>query len=132
MYRNIGLNSKGMMIVENPETLEIKNVNPPFFYDGEIVRTSSKHFSQKKLTRVLSPSYTDNRGWVYTENYINERGVSGGYGSWFEEELFEKIEDLETKLLAKKIELNTKIQHLNNDVKIMNKKKKKIEYALEI
>lgn len=132
MYRNIGLNSNGMMVIEHAETLEIKNVKSPLFNDGEIVSTSSKHFSQKGLTRLLSPSYTDNRGWVYTENYINENGIPGGCGAWFEEELFKKIEDLGTRLLAKRIELNIEIQRLNNDIKIMNSELSKIEYALKI
>ena len=131
MYKILGFAQDGMAVVEHTETFEIKKVTPPLFSDGEVVSTSSKHFSQKKITRLLSPVYTENRGWAYVENYINEKGEGGGYGSSFEESLFKKIDDLETRLLAKKVELNIEIKQLNGDLRVINNELSKVEYALQ-
>ncbi|KKL65139.1 hypothetical protein LCGC14_2158020, partial [marine sediment metagenome] len=71
--------SKGTQILFKTETsctIRLKNgrfkkVPLPKFKHEQIVQTSLKHYSQKDFTMVLEPTFTENRGWVYGEQYIH-------------------------------------------------------------
>ena len=106
--------------------------NKAAFRDGEVVTTTPKHFSPKDITIVSNPSYTENRGWVYTENYVDLQNCRGGCGSSFEENLYRKITNPTLRLFAARIKLKTDIatyeRKLRNDLETL----KKIEYALFI
>lgn len=125
----IGYTEDGKAVLEL-EDGELLKINPPKFRNREVVSTTNKHYSQKELTRVLNPQYTENRGWVYVENYLDKNGRSGGCGMWIEEDLFQKPETLELRLKARKIEISEEISQLELNVKNRKTELSNIEFAL--
>ena len=128
----IGIAKDGKAVVENIETGEIKKVDPPLFSDSEVVTTSPKHFSQKPLTRLLSPSYVDGKGWIYVENYIDENGNSGGCGMWFNEDLYRKLDTTDLKLKARGIEIAYTMKQMTKKYEDLKLEAAKISYALSL
>lgn len=133
VYEFIGKTHDGKAVVQNSDTNELKIVELPKFKHNEVVKTSSRHFSQKDYTRVTDPRYTDERGWIYGENYINIDTFTGsGQGFWNDEWQYEKFDDLEMKLKAKLFELNDEISKLNYEISIKKKEIDKVNYALSL
>lgn len=120
------------ILVYNRERKEEKIISYPKFKHGEIVKTSSKHYSPKDFTQLLSPSWTDNRGWVYGENYLDIYGNGGGSGYWIEEELFEPLSDPLLKLYAERIKIIEFIQQHETMVKQRRDFLDKIMFSLDI
>lgn len=102
------------------------------FADGEIVTTSQKHYSQAELTKLTQPRYTENRGWVYSQNYISLQGFKGGNSFAHDEDNFDKVEDPILKLYAERLILKELISKHENELKIAKENLIKIEYALSV
>ena len=123
--------AEGNIIARN-EKGQLTKIPKNKFNDGEIVTTSKRHFSEKALGILTKPTYTENRGWVYIENYIDLQGSGGGCGSWFEEELYEKIDDPILKLFAERIRLRKHMETLKCQLKNDSEQLEKIRYSLSI
>lgn len=109
-----------------------KWIPKPKFTHGQYVKTSPKHYSQKDFTRLISPSYTENRGWVYGEYYCDIYGNPGGTGHWIEEDLFEPLTDPILLLYAERLK---HIETIKNHETILNQRREflnKIYFSLDI
>jgi len=118
--------------VYNTKTKEESIIPKPKFVHGQFVKPSSKHYSQKDFTRVISPSYTDNRGWVYGESYCDIYGNPGGTGYWIEEDLFEPLTDPILLLYAERLK---HIEVIKNHETIVAQRRdflNKIYFSLDI
>lgn len=111
---------------------KIKKVPKNKFSEGEIVRTKSNHCSPNRFTRIIQPNYTEERGWIYGENYINLQGMGGGSGFYTNEDNFTKLSRPEDLLFAKRIYLKENINKLNIELKSNESELEKITYALDI
>lgn len=100
------------------------------FEHGEIVSTSDKHYSKEGITVVLEPKYTEKRGWVYREQYIDLQGSGGGTGWWNNEDLYTKISSPIVKIFAKRINLKREINALENELKNRKIDLEKIDFSL--
>ena len=111
---------------------KIKKIPLNKFSHNQIVTTTEKHFSKESFTRLQYPVYTDNRGWVYTENYIDRHGSGGGCGSSFNEDLYTEITDPLDILFAERLYGMLKIQELKRDLKMQEGKLSKVVFAMDI
>ena len=133
VYELKGKTDDGNAIVQNKDTQELKIVEMPKFKHNEVVKTSARHYSQKDYTRVLQPSYTDERGWIYGESFINiDTNTGGGMSFWNDEYMYEKFTDLEMKIKAKLFELKSEISVLKNEINAKQREVEKLEYALNV
>lgn len=102
------------------------------FEDGEIVQTTTTYYSPKSFTRLVSPMFTEDRGWVYGENYIDRDGQQGGAGYFFEEVHFMPLTDGKDILLAKRLQA---IWRKNDAAILLNRAEseiEKIDYCLSL
>lgn len=129
--QNETIEEDGEMITRNKKG-KFMSIPDPVFSDGEIVTTSDKHYSPKALTILTKPTYSENRGWVYIENYVDLQHNRGGAGMWNNEDLYKKIADPVLKLYAERIKLKTEIKDCELGLKIKRKSLEDIEYALSI
>ena len=104
----------------------------PKFKDNEIVTTTGKHYSIKNITRLKNPSFTENRGWVYVENFINIQGYGGGSGMWNNQDMYEKITDPKFLMIAKRIELKESILNEKNKLKSLESDLIKLEFTMDL
>lgn len=118
----MALNTKG----------ELCEIPFPKFKHKQIVKTTKEYFSPKSFTRLLSPSYTENRGWVYGENYIDRAGNPGGSGWSFDESGFLPLDDARDILVAKRIELVDRLNELKNETRLVTEELAKLKYAIDI
>lgn len=133
VYEFKGRTNDGNAIVQNKDSQELKIVAMPKFKHNEVVKTSERHYSQKDYTRVIQPTYTDERGWIYGESFINiDTGTSGGMGFWNDEYMYEKFTNLEMKIKAKLFELKDEISVLKNEINNKQREVEKLEYALRV
>jgi hypothetical protein len=123
--------NKEYIIIRNKKG-KFQKVQKNKFEDGEIVSTSSKHYSYHSLSILAQPNYAENRGWVYVENYIDIQGNGGGSGCWHEEKLYKKIDNPILKLYAKRIQLKKDIQELKLKIKEKEDSLKMIEHSLNV
>lgn len=100
------------------------------FSNGEIVQTTAAYYSPKSFTRLVSPTYTENRGWVYGENYIDREGGQGGCGYFFEEEHFLPLTDGKDILLAKRLQTLWRKKDLQIELNRAESDLEKINYCL--
>lgn len=119
-------------LVYNKKTKQEQIIPRPKFFHGQYVKTSTKHCSQKDFTRVISPCYTANRGWVYGEYYTDIWGNPGGTGHWEEEDLFEPLTDPFLKLVAERLNHLETIRNSKTIIKQMEEFVSKIDYSLDI
>jgi hypothetical protein len=118
--------------VIHKETKTEKLIPKPKFTHNQIVKTSKTHYSQKEFTRLITPVYTDKRGWIYGETYMNIYGQGGGSSHWNDEHDYEELTDPILKLYAKHIELTECIGAHKSMVKQHEEMLSKIEYSLTI
>ena len=104
----------------------------PKFKDNEIVTTTEKHYSIKNITRLKKPSFTENRGWVYIENFINIQGSGGGSGMWNKQDDYKKITDPKFLMIAKRIELKESILKAKNRIKTLESNLDKLEFTMDL
>lgn len=116
------INSKG----------ELCEIPPPKFRHKQIVKTTDTYFSPKSFTRLLRPTYTENRGWVYGEGYINRDGTGGGSGWSFNEDSFLPLTDARDILIAKRIEIKERLAEISYQSKVLTEELSKVEYAINI
>lgn len=102
------------------------------FPEGEIVQTTPTYYSPKSFTRLITPTYTENRGWVYGENYIDREGRQGGCGYSFEEEHFLPLSDGKDILLAKRLQAIWRKQDAEILFKRAESEIEKIDYCLAL
>lgn len=119
-------------LVYNKKTKEESIIPKPKFAHGQFVKTSGKHYSKKDFTRVISPSYTDNRGWVYGESYCDIYGNPGGAGYWIEEANFEPLNDPLLLLYAERLKHIETIKNHQNIVRQREEFLNKIQFSLDI
>lgn len=101
------------------------------FEDGEIVMITEKHYSKEQRLSILEkPSYTENRGWVYTEHFINLQGDGSGCGCWNNEDHYKKINNPILKLYAERIRLINEINLLKQQLETKENAFNMIEFAL--
>jgi hypothetical protein len=124
-------NNDGTVIILTRDN-EIMTVPKNKFYDGEYVITSSTHFSPKDFTQVIDPTWTENRGWVYTEHYVDRNGTGGGGGSAFEESLYKKMTDPKDILIAKKLSLLENQQKFKCSISRIDNELEKVNFALNL
>lgn len=133
VYIFVGKSNDNKAIVENKETGEIKKVDLPKFKNNEVVKTSIKHYSQKEFTLLINRTYTDERGWIYGESYINiEKNTSVGCGYWNDEWMYEEITDLENKIKAKIFELKDEIAKHKTEIKNKEKEIDALMYVVAL
>lgn len=111
---------------------ELCEIPFPKFKHKQIVKTTKEYFSPKSFTRLLSPCYTESRGWVYGENYIDREGKTGGSGWSFDESGFLPLDDASDILLAKRIELVDRLNELKNETRSVTEELSKLRYAIDI
>lgn len=109
----------------------------PKFFDGEIVKTSPKHYSQKRFTMLRSPTWTENRGWVYEEifvEFIPETGKFSGSGSsfWNDEFLYEPITLPTEKMLVEKFYRLDKILKLEKQIQDLKDEVVSIDFSIRL
>ena len=102
------------------------------FEKGEIVMKGDKHYSKDGIVRLLDPTWTDTRGWIYGENYIDLHGSGGGCRYSTNEDCLKKIDIPAVRLYAKRINLNTEIANLEKLLKDKKIELEKVEYGLSI
>jgi len=122
---------KGFYFIRDIEG-KIQKIEKNKFEHNQIVKSSSKHYSQKSFTRVQEPTYNKVRGWVYVENYIGYNQNSGGCGMWNSEDLYEPLSDPMDILFAEKLRLSERIYELKTELKEKEDKLSKIIYSLSI
>ena len=110
---------------------KFKRVTLPEFKHKQIVRTSPKHFSQTDFTMVLEPSWTEKRGWVYGERYIDRDSTSGGSGYWQEEDKYEFLENPLDILIAKRLSLKDEKKSHESWIKIIDSELQHLNYAIK-
>lgn len=124
-------NENGYLVYDR-KSKEEKTIPAPKFKHGEIVKTTTKHYSPKDFTQLISPAWTDNRGWVYGESYINIYGHKGGSGYWHEEDLYEPLTDPLLKLYAERLK---HIEFIQTHETLVSQRKdflNKIMFSLDI
>ena len=113
---------------------KFKKVKPPKFFSGQFVRTNGTHFSQKELTQVLEPTWTETRGWVYIEAFCHiEDGkiiVSGGRGMWNDEDLYKSLTNSKLKLLAELYHREKEISEIEHRKNILAEEVEKISFTI--
>jgi len=122
---------EGVLIAKNTKG-EMCEIPLPKFRHRQIVQTAPDYFSPKSFTRLLDPTYVEERGWVYGENYIDRHGHGGGCGYSFDEKSFLPLEDARDILIAKRIELNEKLATLRHETKLAEAELAKVEYGIEL
>lgn len=111
---------------------EFCNIPFPRFANKQIVKTTSDYFSPKSFTRLIDPTYTENRGWIYGENYIDREGMQGGCGYSFEEKWFTELEDVRDILIARRLSIKEEMSWLNSRLKTLSDELSKAEYAIQL
>lgn len=104
----------------------------PKFRHKQFVKTTDTYFSPKSFTRLVSPCYTETRGWVYGENYVDRTGMFGGTGWSFDEDGFLPLTDARDILIAKRIEIKEELSELTHKTKLLNDELAKVEYAIQL
>lgn len=104
----------------------------PKFRHNQFVKTTLTYYSPKTFTRLVNPTYTLTRGWVYGERYIDRQEQQGGTGYSFEEDSFLPLDDARDILIARKLEVSEEISLLNAKSKRLSEELSKLVYALEI
>jgi hypothetical protein len=110
----------------------IESVPAPPFRHEQIVRTSSKHYSQKSFTMVLQPTWNETRGWIYGERYISPDGTEGGTGWWNNAELYEYLTDSHNILLAERLQLERKKKRMLSEIKQIETQLNHLNYSLSL
>jgi hypothetical protein len=108
------------------------------FFDGQIVTTTPKHYSQNETIMVVKPTFSNIRGWIYGNNFCHydrkEKKiiVQGGSSFWNEEELFTKITDPEIKLAVEIFYREQEIKELLKRIDALNEELTRLKYTQEI
>ena len=122
-----------MVIVIRDKEGKFKSVPEAKFYDGEVVSASEKHYSQKALCRLRTPTYNKIRGWLYIEDFMDLQNESmRGSSFWNNESMYETITDPILKLYANRIKLKSGIIKHESVLKQKREELGKIEYALSL
>ena len=109
------------------------SVKPPAFKHCQIVTTSTKHYSKNSFTMVLEPTWSEVRGWIYGQRFIERDNISGGgEGWWNEEDRFEPLSDPNDILLAEKLQLEKRKEEAADEIKYIDKKLTHLKYALSL
>jgi hypothetical protein len=104
----------------------------PKFHDRQFVKTRDGFYSPADFTRVLHPTYTETRGWVYGQQYINRDGIGGGSGWSWDEADFLPLKDPRDILIARRISILEDSRDLELHLKRNQAELEKIHYALEL
>jgi hypothetical protein len=120
------------MLVYWIETNTLITIPKPKFIYGQFVQTSNKHYSQKSFTRLLDQSYTDTRGWVYVENYVDRDGRGGGCGMWNDEFQYSPLTDPLDILIAEKLTALSEVTDLKVKIKDLEHKINMLETSIGI
>ena len=124
-------NKNGTVCIRNKEGKFLSVPSPPF-RDEQIVKTAPKHYSQKSFTMVLEPTWSETRGWIYGEQYINRRNLnSGGTGWWSNADLYEPLDNPTDILLAEIRQLEERRKDQEHSIKQINIKLSHLNYALK-
>ena len=107
-------------------------VNPPRFRDGQFVKTTKKHYSQKTFAHVSDPVWNDKRGWIYVENFISRDGQKGGHCYRNDEDFFEEIQDPRDILIAEKLYRIMEMEKLQRRLKVITTELSRIEFSLSL
>ena len=102
------------------------------YYDGQIVKTSSKHYIQKKFTMVIDPTWNEKRGWIYGERYLSKDWEECGRGYWNEEDMFEELTDPEIIIRAEIYLRNKEINIIRIKLDQLNAQVDKLKYTLHV
>jgi hypothetical protein len=102
------------------------------FSNGQIVKTSDKHYSKKTFTEVINPNYVESRGWIYGEQYIDRQDSGGGISFWNNEDLYENITDPIDVLFSERLILKRKIKTLKSELSQCESSLEKIEFTFAI
>lgn len=124
-------NKDGTVCIRDEKGKFLSVPSPPF-YNEQIVKTSPKHYSQNSFTMVLEPTWTETRGWVYGERYINRKNLqSGGTGWWNNADLYEPLDNPTDILIAERHQLERRKQEQERSIKQINIKLAHIKFALK-
>lgn len=131
MTKILYTNDNGTVCIRD-EKGKFLSVPASLFQNEEIVKTSSKHYSQKSFTMVLEPTWTKTRGWVYGERYISRNRIdSGGSGWWNNADLYEQLDNPTDILIAEKLQLEKRKKEQELSIIQINHKLSHLNFALK-
>lgn len=123
-------NDDGTMLVYWLEPGGLRTIPQPKFFNGQFVKTSPKHCSQKNFTRVAPYCFTD--VWKYTEEFTSRGGLGGGSRCCLSENRFEPLTDPLDILIAEKLTLEIRLTWVARKKKAMMGKLNSVKSSIEI